>query len=171
VPEQSPQSAERWTPGPRPDDWRERWDLWQRPGQTPERIFGDEVRRTRDDRGLSRVELTAAVWDRTGIAIHPTAIAKFEVGEVRRTIRLDEAAALALVLGLDLAELVGPRPYSLELSYEDAVRERDEIQHALADAGAEAEAAQQRVTGLRRRLEDVTATIDWLDRATERQDQ
>jgi transcriptional regulator with XRE-family HTH domain len=107
--EQEGITESRWSPGPPPTDAAEIWDLWLAPGKSPEEIFGDEVARARKAAGLTQEELSRQVWMATGVAIHPTAIAKLERGKRRRAIRVNEAAALAHVLGISLGYLLRPR--------------------------------------------------------------
>ncbi len=64
------------------------------------------MRRERERRGWTQAELAAKLAE-VGVNLHPSAIAKIELREVvrPRTIRLDEAQAIAYVLGLPLEEM------------------------------------------------------------------
>jgi len=64
------------------------------------------MRRERERRGWTQAELAAKLAE-VGVNQHPSAIAKIELREVvrPRTIRLDEAQAIAYVLGLPLEEM------------------------------------------------------------------
>lgn len=74
-----------------------------------EERFGRNVRTYRAQRGWTQAELAARLG-LLGVHLHPSAIAKIEMRDAERprAIRLDEASALARVLGVSLDRLIGP---------------------------------------------------------------
>ncbi|WP_378144791.1 helix-turn-helix domain-containing protein [Cnuibacter sp. UC19_7] len=68
-----------------------------------DRTFAENVKRARLAMGLKQDQL-AAVIDTRGLAMHPTTIGKIERGE--RRVSIGEAAALADILGVALADLL-----------------------------------------------------------------
>ncbi|MDJ0015033.1 helix-turn-helix transcriptional regulator [Rhodococcus erythropolis] len=70
--------------------------------------FGNRVRFEREQRGWSQSELAQRVSD-GGISMHPSTITKIEArdAEKPRSIRLDEAYALAQVFGTSLETMLG----------------------------------------------------------------
>jgi transcriptional regulator with XRE-family HTH domain len=87
-------------------------------GLEPEHQFGAHVREAREDRGWTQESLARRLRDLAGIDLHQTAIARLEVG--KRSITLNEAAALAQLLGLDLGAYVDEA--SVGLSPEELAR-------------------------------------------------
>ena len=73
---------------------------------TAEDFFGTRMRRERERRGWTQAEFATKLAE-VGVHLHPSAIAKIELRDVDRprTIRLDEAQAIAYVLGLPLEEM------------------------------------------------------------------
>jgi len=73
---------------------------------TAEDFFGTRMRRERERRGWTQAEL-ASKLAAVGVNLHPSAIAKIELRDATRprTIRLDEAQAIAYILGLPLDEM------------------------------------------------------------------
>ncbi len=73
---------------------------------TAEDYFGTRMRRERERRGWTQAELATKLAE-VGVNLHPSAIAKIELRDVTRprTIRLDEAQAIAYILGLPLEEM------------------------------------------------------------------
>lgn len=93
---------------------------------TFEEHFGSQVRAARETRGWSQEALALRLKDE-GLDIHQSGIARLEQGQ--RAIRLNEAAALSQILGLDLtreaarAEELG----STELSGDEVERLRTDL--------------------------------------------
>lgn len=116
----------------------------QRPPSSPERFFATRVRERRDLLGWSQVQL-ALELKQAGHDLDATTITRLERGE--RRIRLDDAVALADVLGLDLWASIGPNPVDL----------REQIDRAEVEVEAAAQAerywAAAREAASRRRLE------------------
>lgn len=77
--------------------------------ETPEDNFGRRLRREREERGWTQAELAQKLAEK-GLSIHPSSIAKIELRDVERprNVRLDEASAIAAVLGVTLDELLRP---------------------------------------------------------------
>lgn len=73
-----------------------------------EENFGAQVRLAREARGWSQESLGRRLREKSGIGVDQAAIARLEKG--KRAIRLNEASALAALLGIDL------HPYSGSLS-------------------------------------------------------
>lgn len=75
---------------------------------TAEDRFGRSVRKFREEQGLKQAELAQRVTE-LGHKMHPSAIAKIELRDVDspRSIRINEAEALARALGVPLEDLLG----------------------------------------------------------------
>lgn len=84
----------------------------------PERCLGRRLKEVRDRRGLSQARLAEVVEQATGLKLDPTAITRIERGD--RAVRLNEAVALSVVLGLSLDELIAPHPGNLDDQVERA---------------------------------------------------
>ena len=115
-------------------------------GLSAERVFGGEVRAARETRGWSQEELAVRLRKDAGIDLHQTAIARLEGGS--RAIRLNEAAALAHMLNLDLRQFGGIRQLTDEES-EQLVAQLAEVE------AAEAKLRQEKVA-LEAKLADVS---------------
>lgn len=105
---------------------------------TAEDRCGRNLRRLREKAGLSQAELAQKLED-YGVSLHPSAIAKIEARDVAnpRTVRLNEADALARALGVPLVELVsGPHLEFLEAValLEQAVNDREAAERSAARA-------------------------------------
>jgi transcriptional regulator with XRE-family HTH domain len=72
---------------------------------TPESTFANKLRDLREEKRLSQSQVAAMLSDKHGIKLDPTAITRLEGGS--RTLRLDEAVALADVLGTSLDRMLG----------------------------------------------------------------
>lgn len=148
---------------------------------TAEDRFGRNLRRLREKAGLSQAELAQKLKD-YGVVLHPSAIAKIEARDVSnpRTIRLNEADALARALGVHFATLLsGPFVEFLEaedflnsavINRQSAKQEeiaarnklrnlrnmRQEVEDATsADEEAEITRAQARIDKLLKKLEEL----------------
>lgn len=87
-----------------------------------EATFGEQVRAAREERGWSQESLARHLRDTSGIDLHQTAIGRLELGQ--RAIRLEEAASLARLLGIDLQSVSDDTPRLVdEAEYEAAVAE------------------------------------------------
>lgn len=101
--------------------------------QTAEGRFGARIRRERELRGWSQAEVANRLR-REGIEVHYTTIAKIEARDAARprSIRLDEAAALAIVFGTSLDELIGQhqsfdRQDAVDLLVAAAIKAEDQL--------------------------------------------
>lgn len=77
---------------------------------TAEDRFGRNVRKRREELGMSQADLAAAIGER-GVSLHPSAVAKIEARDAPspRSVRLNEAEAIARALGVQLGDMVsGP---------------------------------------------------------------
>ncbi|MDH6460893.1 transcriptional regulator with XRE-family HTH domain [Micromonospora sp. A200] len=83
-----------------------------------EQRFGAQVREAREVRGWSQEALARHLRESAGIELHQTAVARLERGE--RTIRFNEVAALAKLLGLDLQAYSAELPTLTDDEYEHA---------------------------------------------------
>lgn len=70
----------------------------------PSRIFAQSLRQERDSAGLSQAEFAELVSERLTSKIDPSAITRIE--GLARTVKLDEAVAMADVLKLPLSALL-----------------------------------------------------------------
>lgn len=111
--------------------------------------FSKRLKREREARGLSQGELVKLLEEH-GVHIHPSAIAKIEAST--RSVKLDEAAAVAEVLGLSLDALLGRGDV------------HDERSHALTTLARDARAALDLTYDLSDRLRasyaEVSAAFD-----------
>ena len=87
----------------------------------PERIFAQRLRGCRDELGMTQQQV-ADRMTRQGFSMKQTTIAKIEAGQ--RPVRINEAVALANILGLQLVDLVGDPVASGEVAELDAERRR-----------------------------------------------
>jgi|GEM_PF-2348463 len=70
--------------------------------------FRERVRQEREQRGMSQADLANLLGDKGFKGIYPTTIAKIESGE--RSVRIDEAAALADIFEVSLDAILGREP-------------------------------------------------------------
>lgn len=108
---------------------------------TAEDRYGRNVRRMREENGLSQAELAEKLNALTGMSMHPSAIAKIEARDVAspRAIRLNEADGIARALGASLPELLtGPDQEFQEAAamLERAVSERENAERNIRKAFA-----------------------------------
>ncbi len=73
----------------------------------PSDTFARRLRMERERQGLSQAELARRVTEVLGVNVDKSAVARIE--QQTRAIRLDEAAAMAEVLGLPIAALLSDR--------------------------------------------------------------
>lgn len=135
-------------------------------GASAERLLGERIKRLRISKGWSQAELAARLSSRLEWA--QTTVAKTEAAS--RPIRVDEAAAIAAVLGVPLRELLGERPNLPRLKEEAKVeslllehasewaryrvlqREWDRIDHDVQDAERELARLSQEIEQAQGRL-------------------
>lgn len=104
----------------------------------PSQVFAQRLREERARTGVSQTELATRISDRLGFTVDPTAITRIEKGE--RSVKLDEAVAIAEVLGVDLPALL--------VSTSEIERVLQEQRAALASAQARFEEARDEVSRL-----------------------
>lgn len=92
--------------------------------QTPEQQFALQVRHRRIAQGVTQQAVADALLADHGIRIDATAITRIESG--RRSIRLNEADAIAQVLGMTVADL-----FSVEVNREWYVQEAQRLSNTL----------------------------------------
>ncbi len=126
---------------------------------TPEDRFGARVKHEREVRGWSQADLADRLTAEN-VKAYPTTIAKIETrsAERPRSIRLDEATALARIFGASLDDLVGqPSEFDLQdavdLLVSAAGMARDQVQRVSASL-AEA------FDGLHLSVEEIAAMTD-----------
>jgi len=75
-----------------------------------EEVFARRLRSERERRGWSQAEVAQKLLDQSGIKLHATAIAKMEqrASEHPRTIRLEEATAIAKLFDLTVNDMTSP---------------------------------------------------------------
>jgi transcriptional regulator with XRE-family HTH domain len=81
---------------------------WERPPPADldvERRFVELFKQRRMARGMSQAQAASIVRELYGLSMDPTGITRLEGGD--RRLRLNEALALALAVGADLASMVG----------------------------------------------------------------
>jgi len=83
--------------------------------ESPEDQFGRQLRQMREEKGLSQAQMAQRL-EEYGVYLHPSAIAKIEARDSSspRAIRLNEAHAIAKVLGRHLEEMTVTRERELE---------------------------------------------------------
>lgn len=116
-----------------------------------EEAFGAQVRLAREARDWSQEGLARHLRDASGISVDQAAIARLERG--KRAIRLNEASALARVLGLDLKPYGDAVAELSEETYRETVEELERTR-ALEEKASKALAGARQVVGTRER--DVT---------------
>jgi transcriptional regulator with XRE-family HTH domain len=108
-------------------------------GDDPERILGQRLRALREEAGMSQGEVADAMT-RQGFPMHQTMIGKVE--QNKRPVRVNEAAALAAILGLTLPDLLAdPELDAVESTLRDELREATARRLRAEAAYAQAKAA------------------------------
>ena len=106
------------------------------PGADLESVLAGRLRDLRTTSGLTQSQMATAMSAR-GLSMVQSTIANIEAGH--RPVRLNEAAALAAILGVDLAELVTDRSTDTEREHLHRVR----VEAQLAVRSLEREAAER----------------------------
>ena len=75
-----------------------------------DRCFGKRVKKERDHRGWSQAEMAKMLSDNGIQPMHPTTIAKIEMG--MRSVRINEAVGIANLFATSLDELLDRRRYA-----------------------------------------------------------
>jgi transcriptional regulator with XRE-family HTH domain len=108
----------------------------ERPGVAFDKAFGIRLRQARERAGLSQEHLSVNLLVMHDVNWHQTTVGKTEAGE--RPVRLNEAVALADLLGVPLHELAydraddAPRIERVALAYAELARLRGEIDTQLS---------------------------------------
>lgn len=105
---------------------------------TPSDVFAQRLRQERMRAGLSQTQLATRVSSALGVTVYGTAVTRMEKGE--RVVKLDEAVAIAGVLGVDLTALL--------VSTSEIERVLQEQRAALASAQSRFEEARDEVSRL-----------------------
>ncbi len=124
----------------------------QRPEETfarPEETFARRMRELREQVGMSQAHVATVLQTQYGIKVDPTAITCIYLGS--RTIRLDDAVAIAAVLDLTVNEVLQPvlPPDEQLMQVEEQL---EPARWRAARSVAENEVAQRRLERLRSRL-------------------
>lgn len=117
------------------------------------------IRRLRFERkraGLSQTELARAMTERLKNRVDPTTITRMEQGA--RTVRLDDALAMADILGVPLMTLLSPTGSEHEARLDELRFELAIAESALNAAADEVEHRQERVNELRMAIEEIETT-------------
>lgn len=128
-------------------------------GITPEEWLGRAVRRARLGLGLSQTQL-AEMMRRHGLRWNQVMVAKTEAAQ--RPIRVNEAVALAKVLGLDASHLIAGAAAEWDKvgDLQELQARVNEAREGLIEAEMEAERAQAKREFYRERLEEAQAAYD-----------
>lgn len=113
--------------------------------QTPEETFARRMRQLRDTEGIAQTVLAERLEHR-GIKLDGTAITRMERGT--RTIRLNEAVAVAAALDVSVDEMLHPAP-SPDEQLEQARQHAEHAEWAAMLAVAEYDAARARLARLK----------------------
>lgn len=115
--------------------------------QTSEQTFARRVRELREQREWSQTLLAANLALSHGIKLDGTAITRIEKGA--RSIRLDEAVALAKVFGMTVDEMLRPA-LPVDEQIKQAERQVERSQWRAAEALGEHSAAEARLARLQK---------------------
>jgi transcriptional regulator with XRE-family HTH domain len=91
-----------------------------------EEAFGAQVRFAREAREWTQDALARHLRDASGVSMDQAAVARLELG--KRAIRLNEAVALASLLGLDLKQYGGKIAPLSDEQYPEALEHLDKVQ-------------------------------------------
>ncbi|WP_067247009.1 helix-turn-helix domain-containing protein [Microbacterium resistens] len=118
---------------------------------TPSEIFVSNVRAARRGAALSQAELADMVTPLVGRTIDSSAVTRIERGD--RAVRLDEAVAIAEVLEIPLAVLIGSIDVELELYRAELELEDAELR--LRQAREEVKRREQKVMEAKERVTEL----------------
>lgn len=120
--------------------------------QTPtETRFRERVAVERKRRKLSQADVAKMLNDRGVSGFYSTTVAKIEAGD--RTVRIDEAVAIADIFGVPLDELIGRQLDEQTRSLAYVIQAVTRTMHQAAPA----------VTGLKRELAEISAELGAFD--------
>jgi transcriptional regulator with XRE-family HTH domain len=133
----------------------------------PESVFAARLRQAREAAGMTQPQLADRLYEASGIRLDPSAITRIERG--KRTIRLNEAAHLAVILDIRIGDLMLLPPWSAGLHPQDQEAQRRALNGELARLDAEiaravADAAQagNRAAELAERRKDIAMQLAML---------
>lgn len=135
--------------------------------QGPERRLGAKVRELRRERGWSQEDLARRL-DAFGYQMHQTTVAKLEAGE--RPIRVNELAALAVILEVTAAELIAdlslvpPDVARLEKTLRNLEKTYADLHSEVLSVVAEMAAAEARAAVLREKVPEFERLRDQVAR-------
>lgn len=124
---------------------------------TPEEAFAGRVRRARKAAGYTQAELAEQVGEMMGKALEVTVVTRIETA--RRSIRLNEAVAIAKVLGAPLPWLIDEND-DLEQQIIESRADLEDAQKALQDARDEVDRREYQVDWLKEQLDDLQRSAD-----------
>jgi transcriptional regulator with XRE-family HTH domain len=123
-------------------------------------IFASRLREERGRHGMSQATVAERLSNELGRVVHASAVALIEKGE--RSVRLDEAIAVARVLDVPLQDLLRPHPVDLvaeiEVLRDDlavAETERYRLQADLARRDREIAAIKDALEALQAQLDEM----------------
>lgn len=119
---------------------------------TPSAIFARRLREERAQGGLTQTEVARQLSERTGVVIDGSALTRIEKGQ--RAVRLEEAVALAEVVGQPLESLLHDEP--------EGERRLAELERELVDAQWRASAVEDQLRQARASVVAIEAQIEAL---------
>jgi transcriptional regulator with XRE-family HTH domain len=129
---------------------------WE-PRDTSEEVFGRRMRQERERLAITQGGLANGLGE-LGMKLDPTAVTRIEKGD--RGLRLNEALAIAQVLGCTLDYLLDPYPTpSLDDEIERLVERLDEVDQRVHAAQTQAEHAQAMVASAVQQRDAISAQL------------
>lgn len=122
---------------------------------TPESVFVQRLREERSRIGLSQAEFAERLSARIGVPVYPSTVTRIEKGE--RAVKLDEAVAMADVLGLPITALIDG-VHRVDEQIAALQRRRDEQESRGKAAFAEYEQAQSAIGDIDQQIADLEAS-------------
>lgn len=124
--------------------------------ETPEARFAQRFRQLREAAGLSQTQVSYRLRDDHGLTLDPSAVTRIE--GAKRAIRLNEAVALASVVGSSLADIAAGPSLDVEVSlaaYQalQAVIDAARLRGAVAEAEERERKAKEHHAALLAKLE------------------
>lgn len=123
--------------------------------QTPEQAFSERLRQYREASGMSQAALAKQV------GLDPTAITKTEKGS--RSIRLDEAVAIAGALRRTLTQMITPTKWDAQAALENCLQHIDELDQQAEAMRGERETLLKSAEEWRRQIaeEEASGEVDF----------
>lgn len=120
----------------------------------PTEIFARRMLEERHRVGLTQATLAEKVTDQVGRTVDPSAIARAE--KHQRAVRLDEAVAIAEILGVELESLLRDRD-GVDDELDELQRDLELAEYQMTQARHEAEQAMTSAEAIRRRIAELEA--------------